>query len=396
MHEHPPAEVRRRTVLALAATTGGAAVLAACGTSGTAAPKKQSPSAASIAFIPSDKAKAPSPVDEIAVTVTGGHFNPGVKLTNPSGKSVALSASPDGRTLKVAEPLGYGVTYTWSGSAVGQDGKTVQLSHQVTTYQPQATVNVVINVADDEVVGIAAPLILQFDQSFSDKAAVERALVVTTTPPTEGAWAWLPDDNGARVHWRPKEYWQPGTKVQMTGKLYGLDHGDDMYGAADVTSTFSIGRSQIVKAAAPSHEIVVMRGNDVYQQFPCSYGEADLPRNITRTGIHVVSEKHQDFYMSNPAAGYFNVHEQWAVRISNNGEFIHANPNTVGDQGNTNVTNGCINLSLDNAQSYFEGAIYGDPVEVTGTSIELSAADGDIYDWTLDWPTWQSMSALGK
>lgn len=98
--------------------------------------------------------------------------------------------------------------------------------------------------------------------------------------------------------------------------------------------------------------------------------------------------------MSNPAAGYSNVHERWAVRISNNGEFIHANPASSGAQGNTNVTNGCINLSTDNAQQYFQTAIYGDPVEVTGTSIQLSYADGDIWDWAVDWATWGSMSAL--
>ena len=78
--------------------------------------------------------------------------------------------------------------------------------------------------------------------------------------------------------------------------------------------------------------------------FACSYGEGDLPRNITRSGVHVVTEKYEDFYMSNPAAGYSNVHERFAVRISNNGEFIHCNPNSIGAQGNTNVTNGCINL----------------------------------------------------
>ena len=82
----------------------------------------------------------------------------------------------------------------------------------------------------------------------------------------------------------------------------------------------------------------------------------------------MVSEKHADFYMSNPAAGYSNVHERWAVRISNNGEFIHANPASAGAQGNTNVTNGCINLSTSDAQQYYSSAIYGDPVEVTGTS----------------------------
>ncbi len=45
--------------------------------------------------------------------------------------------------------------------------------------------------------------------------------------------------------------------------------------------------------------------------FPCSYGEGDLPRNITRSGVHVVSEKYEDFYMTNPAAGYSNVHERY-------------------------------------------------------------------------------------
>ncbi len=99
--------------------------------------------------------------------------------------------------------------------------------------------------------------------------------------------------------------------------------------------------------------------------------------------------------MSNPAAGYFNIRERWAVRISNNGEFIHANPpETVNVQGTANVTNGCINLSEADAERYFQVAVYGDPVEVSGTRIPLSEADGDIYDWIFDWETWQGMSAV--
>ena len=98
--------------------------------------------------------------------------------------------------------------------------------------------------------------------------------------------------------------------------------------------------------------------------------------------------------MSNPADGYFNIRERWAVRISNNGEFIHANPETVNVQGTANVTNGCINLSEADAERYFQVAVYGDPVEVSGTRIPLSEADGDIYDWIFDWETWQGMSAV--
>ena len=35
----------------------------------------------------------------------------------------------------------------------------------------------------------------------------------------------------------------------------------------------------------------------------------------------------------------------------------------------------------------------GDPVIVTGTSVPLSAADGDVYDWTYSWDEWQGLSA---
>ncbi|NED69569.1 L,D-transpeptidase, partial [Streptomyces sp. SID10244] len=122
-----------------------------------------------------------------------------------------------------------------------------------------------------------------------------------------------------------KEYYAPGTKVHMSAKLYGVDHGGGAYGAADVTSDFAIGRSQVVKAEASSHQIVVVRDGGVLMTLPCSYGGGDLDRNVTRSGIHVVTEKYEDFFMSNPAAGYFNIRERYAVRISNNGEFIHAN-----------------------------------------------------------------------
>jgi len=82
------------------------------------------------------------------------------------------------------------------------------------------------------------------------------------------------------------------------------------------------------------------------------------------------------------------------VRISDNGEFIHENPNTVADQGVDNVSHGCINLSPANAQAYFDSALVGGPVEITGTSVQLSTRDGDVFDYTVPWSEWQNISAL--
>ncbi|MEE4022025.1 Ig-like domain-containing protein [Gordonia sp. PKS22-38] len=386
----------RRTVLA-AAGLGAVAVAAAACSGGESETESAGPAEPTVelVFTPAlDAEEAPNPTDTFSVKAENGVLNPDIKLVNPNGKVVAGAMTDDQKTFTITEPLGYGTEYTWQGSAIGYDRVTTPVTGAFTTLAPESQTNLVVNIGDGQEVGIAAPIILKFDATVEDKEAVERALSVTTEPETEGAWAWLGEDNGSRVHWRPREYWAPGTKVHMSAKLYGVDYGGGAYGAADVTSDFGIGRSQIVQAEASSHQIVVVRDGSVLMTLPCSYGEGDLDRNVTRSGIHVVTEKYEDFYMSNPAAGYFNVRERFAVRISNNGEFIHANPQTVGVQGSSNVTNGCINLSLENAQRYFEVAVYGDPVEVTGTRIALSEADGDIFDWIFDWETWTGMSAI--
>jgi lipoprotein-anchoring transpeptidase ErfK/SrfK len=387
---------RRQALTAIA--VGASGVLAACaGRSSVTSPAPtEAPASAKVAYKPANDASDVAPTDPIGVDVADGWLQR-VTLTNAAGKAVAGLVNGDRTSFTTTEPLGYGVEYTWAGAAVGRDGKAIPLAGSFTTVNPQTQVNGQFQLADGQVVGIAAPIILQFDAAIDDKAkpAVERALKVTTTPPVEGSWAWLPDEvGGSRVHWRTRDYYPAGTKVHVAATMYGLPFGDGAFGAQDVTLDFEIGRRQVVKAEASSHRIQVITDEGVILDLPCSYGEADLPRNITRSGIHVVTEKYEDFYMSNPAAGYSNAHERFAVRISNNGEFIHANPSTTGVQGSSNVTNGCINLSTDNAQQYFNTAIYGDPVEVTGTSIQLSYADGDIWDWAVDWDQWKSMSAL--
>jgi len=392
-----PSISRRKALTALAVGIVAPGALAACGSrvSKPSAEAPSAPSAPSISYQPADAATDVAPVAPVRVDVKDGWFQR-VTLTNSDGKVVAGALNRDRTSFNTTEPLGYGASYTWAGSVVGHDGKAVPVEGNFTTINPSKQVNGAFQLADGQTVGIAAPVIIQFDASISDKASVEKALKVTTVPPVEGSWAWLPDEvGGSRVHYRTKDYYPAGTKVSVDAKLYGVPFGDGAFGAQDITLNFEIGRRQVVKAEASSHRIQVLDGaGAVIMDFPCSYGEGDLPRNITRSGVHVVTEKYEDFYMTNPAAGYSNVHERFAVRISNNGEFIHCNPNSIGAQGNTNVTNGCINLNLENSQEYFNSAIYGDPVEVTGTSIELSYSDGDLWDWAVSWDEWVAMSAL--
>ena len=60
--------------------------------------------------------------------------------------------------------------------------------------------------------------------------------------------------------------------------------------------------------------------------------------------------------MCNPQFGYCNVPEKWAVRINNNGEFIHENAavEKAGLLGNANVSHGCINMSAKDARGLLQ------------------------------------------
>jgi lipoprotein-anchoring transpeptidase ErfK/SrfK len=141
--------------------------------------------------------------------------------------------------------------------------------------------------------------------------------------------------------------------------------------------------------------MVVKRDGQVVASYPASYGRGGDngdPNLVTRSGTHVVMEKHPEYLMNNARYGYTNSLQRWAVRISNNGEFIHANPSSAGAQGNSNVTHGCINLSNADAEAYFNSALYGDPVEVSGTDIQLSSMDSDVYTWAMSWDKWKAMS----
>jgi lipoprotein-anchoring transpeptidase ErfK/SrfK len=368
---------------------------------GSAATAASGPTAAAVVaapqirLVPADGATGVPPTAPIRVEATGGTLT-GVALTAQDGTSIPGTLSPDGRAWTASNPLAYGTAYRFAGSATGEGG-SVPVTGGFTAVNPGQLVRASTSIGDGAVVGVAAPIDIRFNRHIAetDHATIERALKVQTTVPVEGSWAWLPDnDGGSRIHWRPADYWPSGTDVSVEARLYGLDLGDAGFGAADLTSTFSIGRSQIVRADVKRHRMVVIRDGKEVSNVPASFGLESDRRRVTRGGTHIVMGKSRTELMTNRAYNYENVPMHWAVRISNNGEFIHANPASGYAQGRRNVTHGCVNLSTANGLAYFNSALYGDPVEITGSSVPLSAADGDFYDWTIPWEQWKTMSAL--
>jgi lipoprotein-anchoring transpeptidase ErfK/SrfK len=363
----------------------------------TASPSttKVVPPVASIAATPALGSVDLSPVEPISFTVDKGTIDD-VTLTNPEGKVVVATIAPDKKSWSVGEVLGFGKTYTLAGTATGTDGKQISITGTYTTVSTDTQTRNTVNPADGAVVGVAAPVTVSFGVEPEDRALIEKNVSITTTPAVEGAWAWVKHDDGRwAMDYRPKEYWPAGTAVHVEAKLYGLRLNASSYGASDLTSDFTIGRNQVVVADVNSHDLVVQQNGQTVASYPASFGRGSDngdPELVTRSGVHVVTEKAEEYLMNNPRYGYTNSLQRWTVRISNNGEFIHANPDSAGAQGNSNVTHGCVNLSTADAQAYYNSAIWGDPVEVSGTDVNLSSMDGDIYIWGMSWDEWKAMS----
>lgn len=322
-----------------------------------------------------------------SMTVTGAH-----------GKDVEGSVTKNGKAWKSESPIKPAATWTWKATATNGTRTKGKISASKAKSKEHATVNI----GRDQTVGIAAPIIVNFQADVKNKADLERHMTVRMRPhgsdgkwkKAGGSWAWMyAAPHTEKAHFRPKKFWPAHTDVRVDLPLGTLNWGGGKTGRQDITMRFTIGRSQIVKADAKKHNIVIYRDGKKVHTYPASYGMDSVKDRNTRSGIHVVTEKWKVKRMTSERWGY-DLKERWAVRINNNGEFIHANPATTGSQGSRNVSHGCINLSTANAHSYFKTAIYGDPVVVTGTKTKLSDSLTELYDWALSWKKWQSLSAL--
>ncbi len=244
-------------------------------------------------------------------------------------------------------------------------------------------------------VGVGMPITINFDVPVTDKASIERHLKVTAQPAQTGAFHWLSD---TVVHWRPKHYWQSGTKVTVNADIGGVPAGNGIYGQLDRTLHFNIGRSQIVKVNAATHRMVVVRNGRTINNFPITTGK---PGHTTRSGVKVISEKYPVKRMNSETVGIardsadgYDINDvRWAMRITNSGEFIHAAPWSVGSQGRANVSHGCTGMSTSDAKWLYDRTLIGDPVEYSGTDRPMTLTNG-YGDWNGAFASYAAGSAL--
>jgi len=343
-----------------------------------------------------DEASTVTPTTPIVVKATGGTLG-AVTVTNPAkGTKVKGAYSADKTSWTSSEPLGYGIVYQVAVDAMDGAGGKASRTAKVTTLTPKAQAYPSFipppSVTD---VGIGQPLVVKFDQDIADKAAAEKALAVTSIPQQAGGWYWL---SKREVHYRPQVYWQAGTTIKLHASVYGVHLGGDVYGQTDRDLTLKIHDSWLAKADGATKQMQIFQNGALVNTMPISIGKDETP---THVGAHVISDKQQTYTMDSCSYGLcppdpkaYRSDEHFAERISNDGEFVHENPNSVGAQGSSNVSHGCINLNTANAQWFFDHFGLGDVVEVTNSGGPPLPVWDTYGDWAVSWPAWQAGSAL--
>ncbi|MDT5067048.1 MAG: hypothetical protein QOK02_3203 [Mycobacterium sp.] len=227
-----------------------------------------------------------------------------------------------------------------------------------------------VNPSNGSTVGVAKPIIITFTAPVADRAAAEDAIHITSDPPVAGKFYWM---KASQVRWRPLEFWPAHTTVNID--------------AAGTTSSFATGDALIATADNDTHQLTITRNGNVEQTFPMSMGK---PGHDTPDGTYYVQDKFSDVVMdsetygvSNDSAEGYRLHVKLAVQLDNSGNFVHSAPWSVADQGNRNVSHGCINISPADAQWFYDNFGVGDPVVVTNSVGSYTQNDGG-QDWQID------------
>ncbi|MCV7028435.1 L,D-transpeptidase [Mycobacterium sherrisii] len=228
-------------------------------------------------------------------------------------------------------------------------------------------------------VGIAHPVVVTFRAPVTNRPAAEQALKVTSTPPMTGNYEWL--DNKT-VQWKPDRYWPAHSTIALTveGQPTQIKTGPAVIGIASIAEhTFTVSIDGV--ETGPPQSLPAPHHRPHFGEpgvLPASLGRPEYP---TPVGSYTVLAKDRTVQMDSSSVGIpvddpdgYLVNVDYAVRITNHGLFVHSAPWAVNSLGLDNVSHGCISLSPQDAEWYYNTVNVGDPVVVREHTNELPSS----------------------
>lgn len=389
-----------RILVWIGTTTLLAASLSACGTDA----KFVSPpdSIAKIALTPTAK-KSDVPVSaELGISVTDGVAKT-VSVKDDGGKNVTGALNDAKSAWVPAKPLKYDTTYTVAVDALDPKKIPATAKTSFTTMSKPAD-KVAATVWNEAGYGYgqAMPLMVDFPEGYEvpkkQRDDVEKRLFVQSNPVQHGLWHWF---SGNHLEYRPKDFWEPGTTIKVRAALEGVPLGNGKYGDKDINRTVKIGKTaRTVEISNKTKNMVAKKDGKKVKSMPISLGK---PAKPSYSGTMTIMEQLDTTVFDTTAEcggkvqgeNCYKTPVDWAQRLTWSGQFIHSAPWSVGDQGVTNVSHGCVNASPADSKWIFDFAKVGDPVVITGTEQHLPYGDGySAYD--LSWDDFQKGSYLPK
>jgi lipoprotein-anchoring transpeptidase ErfK/SrfK len=351
-----------------------------------------------VTFSPESGATKVRPDAQVVVTAEKGRLE-SVNVRTAAGKVLDGELEAAGDAWRSSGILATGSEYTVTAVAVTEDGEQKTETSTFTTLKPTSTIGVeAITPGDRWTVGVGMPIMIQFAGAVKDREAVEKTLTVKTTPEVEGGWHWM---NSRQIWWRPKVYWPSGTKVEMTAALNGAEFAKGVWGRRTYSTKFTIGSAVVSTVDVKKHTITVVKDGKLVRTIPVTTG---LPtaKYRTRNGTKVIMDKKPVETMDAASTGtekddpeYYNLTVKWAMRLTWSGEYIHAAPWSVGQQGRANVSHGCTGMSTANAKWMFDFSKIGDVVVYKNSPRSLEPGNG-YTAWEHTWATWVAGSALAS
>lgn len=256
--------------------------------------------------------------------------------------------------------------------------------------------------------GVGVIPFVKFDQPvpISSRWKIEEHLTVSTSPElkTPVRWHWV---DSQTIMVRPKKFWPAKTDVSIRStwptkkplirvipsdwdkkKTPPTSKMRDVRMADSIDLQFRVGRSQILTIDASSHSGVVERGGDVVREVPVSLGKSGWE---TASGVKTLMEFYRVKRLQNTVGPEtWDVEAPYSIRLTWSGEFLHSaswNPQI----GSANTSHGCTNLTMSDAQWFYENGLRGDPVITKNTGVGAPETwDGDGAPWNIPWKTWSS------
>ena len=339
-----------------------------------------------------DAWRADQPIVVNAITGTISE----VTATSAGGQAVAGTISDDRRHWRSTGSLLPGTTYDVRATMTGSpDTDPVTSTISISTRASAAQFRARVSPRDGATVGVGMPILVTFTAPVEQdrRAAVQDALTVRSSADVEGAWNWVSD---TKIQYRTKEYWPARTEVSVTADLAGVQAAPDVWGDQDKQIDFQIGKSVVSVVDVTSHQMTVTIDGEVARTIPVTTGKDGF---LTRGGTRVISEKLKDIRMDAASTGitpgdpeYYNLDVNYALRMTNSGEFIHAAPWSVASQGVANVSHGCVGMSTANARWLFARSRVGDVVTIVHSTRKLEPGNG-LTQWDVSWEDWRAGSA---